>query len=173
MSRQLGGDDLLVGAVLSLRSAKQFLRDAILLYESSRLAGSCILGTVALEHLGQYQWLYRQYQAKKNYTSVQLKAILVKRDHEQKVRDGLVSLQYSAPANLTKLFAQIERMDTSDPAYSEATTAYSKAHKAMINRAPAGFHELRTAAQYVEVDGSSGHCAHPAMSLLSASIHCL
>lgn len=95
---------LLMGAIYCMESARSFLREAVLLYTRGSYPASCVLGTIAAEHLGQCQWLLSKWNAIKNGALMldcnRLEKDL-ERDHEGMPRDGFVAVQYGAPTSLS------------------------------------------------------------------------
>lgn len=143
--------DLLVGAIYSMESARSFLKDAILLYREGRCSTSCVLGTIAAEHLGQCHWLLPKW-TKTNREAGRLDCKTLKneleRGHERMLRDGFVALQYGVPKPLS--FEILTTLPAGTPEYAKAAERLEKAHKKVRARFPKKFLDLRIRAQYVK-----------------------
>lgn len=129
--------DLLTGIVSSLHCAQKMQQDAVALFRQKRFASACILGTIALEHVGQTSWLvgrFLELQQGKRCSWDSLRRI-VKRDHEKMIADGLSTLEFGLP----KLYEKSKELEE-----------LWETVKKVMNRAPAKFLKLREKAQYVK-----------------------
>jgi AbiV family abortive infection protein len=128
-------DDLISGIAHCLLSARQFQRDAVVFFQQGSLASACVLGTIALEHIGQAFWLLARWRELRDGGQVPWSELRkqMRRDHEGRLRDGLAYFLIEIPPSLIK-----------DPG------AMWDLFQRFKKRAPASFHSLRASAQYVE-----------------------
>jgi AbiV family abortive infection protein len=169
----LNPDYILKGAVHSFHSAWSFLRDAVLLYRNSRYSGSCVLGTIAGEHLGQCQfllgaWEHSLKQSSKGDCKKFQKDLA--RDHEQVLKDGMVALQYACPPRLAELGFRLSGLKPEDPDYRAVADEWTKGHEKIRRKAPSKFYNMRINAQYVKPTPDCQRW-HSPMNVSPAEVH--
>lgn len=135
----LTAKNLRIGAIYCAENALFSLRDANTLFRKARYASSCVLGIIALEHLGKCMWLldkaHSAAQVNRKIDSTKIKEESKK--HDKMLKYGLVSFEFGLPFQAV-----------------DASLAMKVVTKRM-KRAPTDFYDLRIRAQYVDLASSN------------------
>lgn len=135
-------DFLAQGAIRSFEAARIYEVDAVCLYREGRHASACVLGVIAVEHVGQVSWLLRMLRSGASRpTSADFRKRWKNRDHEKRLSDGLIAFTFSTPTGVMQLKDE------------EHIARACQAAEAKGRRLPSEFHNLRTGAQYVQPSG--------------------
>jgi AbiV family abortive infection protein len=99
---KINNDDLVRGAIYSLETALEFLRDANQLYLEGHYASACIFGTNAREHLGRtIELLELSLNSPAGDTNVGEFKKQFERDHESKLRKSGIVWSGRVPDSLS------------------------------------------------------------------------
>jgi AbiV family abortive infection protein len=142
---KINNDDLVRGAIYSLETALEFLRDANQLYLEGHYASACIFGTNAREHLGRtIELLELSLNSPAGDTNVGEFKKQFERDHESKLRKSGIVWSGRVPDSLSL------PADTAE--FENKAQDIAKGLRKLINREPAKIHGLRCQAQYADID---------------------